>query len=148
MSLAELCNCEVVIADKETTVTGAAKLMRQYHVGDIVVVDSQVDGNVPIGLITDRDIVIQVLAPGLTADSISVLDVMTRNLETISEEADLWEALDKMRTVGVRRMPVVDRAGRLTGILTLDDALELIGEALADLVKLIQKEMDYERQRH
>lgn len=143
MSVGTLCNREVVVTGADTSVAEAAALMRRFHVGDLVIVGASGDRK-PIGLVTDRDIVVEVLAEGLDPESVTVADVMTRALETIAEEADFWEAVQQMRRHGVRRLPVVNQAGGLEGMLTLDDALELVSEALSDLTGLISKEIQQE----
>jgi CBS domain-containing protein len=144
MSVGTLCNREVVVTDKDTSIAEAAELMRKYHVGDLVVLDDG-DGRRPIGLITDRDIAVGIVAKGLDPDALSVADVMTGDLETVFEDADFWDALAHMRRHGVRRLPVVNDAGGLEGILTLDDALSLISEAMNDLVDLVYREVDREK---
>jgi CBS domain-containing protein len=144
MSVGTLCNREVVVTDKDTSIAEAAELMRKYHVGDLVVLDDG-DGRRPIGLITDRDIAVGIVAKGLDPDTLSVADVMTGDLETVFEDADFWDALAHMRRHGVRRLPVVNDAGGLEGILTLDDALSLISEAMNDLVDLVYREVDREK---
>ena len=143
MSVRTLCNREVIVAEAETSVAEAAVLMRRFHVGDLVVVNEG-EARRPTGLVTDRDIVVEVLAEGLDPQTVTLADIMTRELQTIAEEADFWEAIDQMRRNGVRRLPVVNQAGGLEGILTLDDALELISEALSGLVGLVSRERDQE----
>ena len=77
----------------------------------------------PIGIVTDRDLVTRALATAQDPDELTLADVMTSPVVTVSEEATIDESLDVMRTRGCRRLPVVDDAGRLSGILTLDDVL-------------------------
>lgn len=144
MSLGEYCNREVVVAKKDIGIQEAARLMREFHVGDLVIVERIEDKNVPIGIVTDRDLVIEVLAQDVSAQSLTVGDVMCEDPATAHEEDDLWDTLNRMRSLGVRRMPVVNSQGGLEGILTLDDVLELICEGLTDLVKLVKREMGKE----
>ncbi|MGD8416882.1 MAG: CBS domain-containing protein [Pseudomonadales bacterium] len=139
MSVGTLCNREVVVAEASTSGAEAASLMRRLHVGDLVIVDGS-EQRKPVGLITDRDLVVEILAEGVDPGSVTISDIMTRDLETIPEDADLWDAVHHMRRHGIRRLPVVNAQGGLEGILTLDDALELISEALSDLVGLITRE--------
>lgn len=143
MSVGSLCNREVVVAEKETSAAEAAKLMRSFHVGDLVVLDAG-DDRKPIGLITDRDVVLAVVAAGLDPESVTVMDIMTETLEVAGEDADFWDALGVMRRRGIRRLPIVNDRGGLEGILTLDDALELVSEALSDLVGLVAREVEHE----
>lgn len=146
MSVGTLCNRDVVVTGRDTSIAQAARLMRSFHVGDLVVLDDG-DDRRPIGLVTDRDIVVGVIAAGLDCEAVTVSDIMTEELETVTEDTDFWDALAQMRKRGVRRLPVIDKHGRLEGILTLDDALELVGEAIADLVVVVSREIDREKSR-
>lgn len=143
MSIGSLCNREVVVTGRDTSIAEAARLMRREHVGDLVVLDSD-DVRHPVGLVTDRDIVVEVIAAGLDPDTVTVMDVVTEPLELATEDTDFWDALASMRKRGVRRLPIIDDSGGLVGILTLDDALELIGEALDNLVALVSREINQE----
>lgn len=144
MTIGALCNREVIVADQRTSVAEAAKLMRDFHVGDLVILEDR-DDRRPIGLVTDRDIVVSVIAPGLDPEDVTVRDIMIRELETVTENTDFWDALAHMRKHGVRRLPIVNEQDGLEGILTLDDALELVGEAVTDLVGLVSRELDDEK---
>jgi len=147
MSVGQYCNRDVVIAERSTEIQEAAQLMRQYHVGDLVVVERRGEEKIPIGIVTDRDLVIEVLAQGVALESVSVGDVMSPDLVTAYEQDDLWGTLERMRSLGIRRMPVINDKGGLEGILTVDDVLELIAEGLSDLVKLIRRELKKEAAR-
>jgi CBS domain-containing protein len=144
MSVGTLCNREVVVTAPDTSVLEAARLMREFHVGDLVVLEAG-DRRRPVGLVTDRDVTVGVVAAGLDPEAVSVGDLMTESLVSIPEDADFWDALSLMRQRGVRRLPVVNADGGLEGILTLDDALALIHEAVADLVTLVSREIDREK---
>ena len=146
MSVGEICNREVIITDKNTSIREAARLMREYHVGDLIVVEKHGKQNAPVGIVTDRDIVIEVLAQDVDLEQVTVSDLMAGELATLYEEADFWDALSEMRRHGVRRMPVINQQGGLEGILTIDDALELLTEGLDEMVKLIRNEMQTEMQ--
>jgi predicted transcriptional regulator len=137
MPISELCNREVVIAEKSLSVTDAARLMRTHHVGDIVVVEQREGRNHPVGIVTDRDIVVEVVAAAVDSDSLKVGDIMGPEVATVRESEGLFEALRYMRDKGVRRMPVVDSFGGLVGILTLDDLLSLLAEEMTELAKLL-----------
>ena len=147
MSVGEYCNREVAIAYQNTEVREAAKLMRKHHVGDLVVVDPVGDENIPVGVITDRDIVIEVIAEDLDLDEVTVGDIMSVDLVTARERDDLWDTLNRMRIQGIRRLPVVNDSGGLEGILTADDVLELFAEGLTDIVNLVQREIGQEAER-
>jgi CBS domain-containing protein len=140
MPISEICSREVVYAQRDNSTLEAAKLMRQYHVGDLVVVDDDKGVKVPVGIITDRDLVVEIMATGLDPTAITVGDVMTPELAVVKEDAGLYESIQYMRAIGVRRLPVVNTDGGLVGILTLDDLLELLAEEMSTLAKLVKHE--------
>ncbi|HRQ05766.1 MAG TPA: CBS domain-containing protein [Nitrosomonas halophila] len=140
MAIGEICKREVVIIKPKETVLEAAKLMRQYHVGNVLVVSEDDSHRVPVGIVTDRDLVVEIIAPELDPSTITVGDIMAPDLVTIQENAGIFEALQFMRAKGVRRLPVVDKDGKLAGIVTLDDLLALLSEELDALSKLIALE--------
>ena len=137
MAVGEICNREVVIAEKALSVVDAAQLMRKHHVGDLVVVEEKDGRRHPVGIVTDRDIVVEVVAAEVNPDALKVGDIMGPEVATVRESEGLFEALRYMRDKGVRRMPVVDREGGLVGILTLDDLLSLLAEEMTELAKLV-----------
>lgn len=140
MPVGEICNREVVIAERALAVAEAAQRMRQYHVGDLVVVEEREGGRVPVGIVTDRDIVVEVVAAGVDPGTLVVGDIMGPGVATVRESEGLFETLRYMRDQGVRRMPVVGADGTLVGILTLDDLLGLLAEELAELARLVSHE--------
>lgn len=140
MSISEFCNREVVFATREMSIPEAAQLMRDYHVGDIVVVD-EIDGKrVPVGIITDRDIVIEIIAQALDLNDFNVGDIMSPQLFSVQEKDGVLEAIRLMRSKGIRRLPVVTEEGGLAGIVTADDILDLLAEEMADLAKVAPRE--------
>ena len=148
MTAGKYCNREVVITGPETTVVEAAKLMRQYHVGDLVVVKQEGNENIPVGIVTDRDLVIEVLAQEVPIESVTFKDVMITELLTVAENETLLDTLALMQKHGVRRALVVNEHGGLEGIMCADDAIELIAEAMNSLVKLVKHEIGHEEQLH
>lgn len=147
MPVGEYCNREVVVADRETSILEAAKLMRRHHVGDVVITELRGKDKVPVGILTDRDIVVELLAEEVDLSIISVGDAMSFDLLIVKESDDLLETLQNMSRRGVRRVPVISSRGVLVGILTLDDVLEVFAEQLSDIVRLIGKEQHVERER-
>ncbi len=146
MPIGEICNREVVIVRKEDSILEAAKLMREYHVGDVVVVDDREGRIIPLGILTDRDIVVELIAKEVPLDSVSVQDVMSEDLISASENRGVWDTIQCMRARGIRRIVVVDDGGGLVGILSIDDLLELLSGELSDLAKLSMKEWDREKE--
>jgi CBS domain-containing protein len=147
MAIGELCNREVVVTQADTTLSEAVKLMREQHVGDIVVVEQRGPQAVPVGILTDRDIVIAVLAEDVDPNSVYVGDVMSASLLTAHENEELVEVIGRMRAHGVRRVPVVNEDGGLEGILTVDDILEILAEQVNGLAGLVKTEQRRERER-
>jgi CBS domain-containing protein len=111
------------------------------------VTDSRGGRLLPVGILTDRDIVVELLAEGIELDKVSVGDAMSYELLSVNERDGLQETIEKMRDRGVRRLPVVDAAGALIGIVTVDDLMELMAEQMVDLVGLVSKELGRERSR-
>jgi len=144
MPIGDICNREVVIMRRNDTVQEAARLMRQQHVGDVLVVDERDSVQVPIGIVTDRDLVVEIMASDVQRPLVSVGDIMSPEIATIKESAGVFEAIQYMRAKGVRRLPVVSDSGALVGILTLDDLLELLSEELLELSKLVRYEQKKE----
>jgi CBS domain-containing protein len=144
MTVGQVRTKRVVTADPDETVPEVARRMREQHVGDVIIADSQ---NRPVGILTDRDIVVSAVAQ--TPDKLSTLlvgDLMSRNLITARATDAVEAALRKMHEHGVRRLPIVGSDGRLEGVLTLDDALEMLSNEFAELVGLVALEQKRERQ--
>ncbi len=144
MSVGEICNREVIIVHRDETTHAAAKLMRQHHVGDVIVVEDRAGVRVPVGIVTDRDLVVEIMATELDQATITVGDIMMQDLFTIKESAGVFESIQYMRRKTVRRLPIVNDDGGLVGILSLDDVLELLSEVLVDLSKLVRYEQKKE----
>lgn len=140
MSVGEFCNRDVVVADKNTSLVEIAQLMREHHVGCIVITAVQAENKIPLGIITDRDIVLEIVAPSLDLEAVAVGDVMSSDLLLAREVDGLWETLKRMRSRGVRRVPVINDEKVLVGILTVDDILEILANEFSELVTLMNKE--------
>ena len=140
MTAGEICNREVVVAYRNTSIAEAAKLMHDYHVGSLVVVVDRPPERVPVGMLTDRDLTLAVLAKGADPRSIEIADVMSTQLVTVREEDSVSEVLRLMRDRGVRRLPVLTPSGALAGIVTIDDVLDIFAEQLGVLVHAIERE--------
>ncbi len=144
MSIGEICNRKVVVMQAEESVAEAARLMRDQHVGSVLIVDEQGGKRVPVGIVTDRDLVVEVIAPELDPEVITVGDIMMTGFAVVKEETGVFEAIQYMRAKGVRRLPVVDIEEKLVGIVTLDDLLILLSEELDALAKLVVREQQNE----
>ena len=144
MTIGEICNREVIVIQRDETAQEAAKLMRQFHVGAVIVIDKPNGRAVPVGMVTDRDLIVEVMATELDETVITVGDIMVPDIFTVKENTEMHEAIELMRRKTIRRLPVVDDAGELIGILTLDDALQWLSESLLDLAKLVKYEQKKE----
>jgi CBS domain-containing protein len=144
MNVSELSNPFVVVAQRTTPLPEAARLMREHHVGSLVVVDESGKGRVPVGMLTDRDIVVAVVAGEVDPRTLTAGEVMSGELATVRPGDSAEAALRLMRRRGIRRVPVVSDAGTLTGIVTLDDLLEKVAEQLSDAVRAITSEQVHE----
>jgi CBS domain-containing protein len=120
--------------------------MRSNYVGSVVVVDNP-DTRIPAGILTDRDIAVNVVAQGMLPAQTPVGSVMSSPVVTVSEDDGLLSALDKMSSHGVRRAPVVDRNGCLTGLVAVDDLMTLLAREFAKLGALIRHEQSTEIQK-
>lgn len=122
----------VAVVETETTALAAAKLMRKHHVGALVVVEGREESR-PVGIVTDRDLVLALMAEGLDPEVFTAGDIMSVELVVAGPEMDAMDAVQLMRTNRLRRLVIVDDAGRLVGIVTMEDLLELLTRELAAL---------------
>jgi CBS domain-containing protein len=145
MRAEEVCKVDVACVLRDTSLTEAARLMRERHVGCVVVLDAPApEHGRPIGMLTDRDIVVEIVAAGIDHRGITVGEIMTTPLITGEAGEDALAALRVMRLRGIRRLPLVDKDGFLVGIATLDDLLEIAGDAFYDIVGAISSERSLE----
>lgn len=138
MKALHLLTRHVAVAKPDDTLLEAAQRMREEHVGVLVVIDPRGTRRLPIGMLTDRDIVVGVVAkaaPHLTA--LTVADVMTRDIVTATADEEIFDILQRMRSFGVRRVPIVDAAGALQGIVSGDDIVGGLSKELAEAATLL-----------
>jgi CBS domain-containing protein len=145
MNIGQACNREVTLAYEDERVADIAMRMRERHVGSVIVVARDAR-RVPIGVLTDRDIVVEVLAAGLDYRTVTVGEIMSRDPAAVREDDDVVDALRIMRTRGVRRLPVLSRGGALAGIVAIDDLLEIFAGQVDDVVRAIGREQLREAQ--
>jgi len=143
--IGNFCVRNVVTVSRNAPIIEAAKLMREHHVGALVVVDKP-GGNVPVGIVTDRDIVVEVVAAGVAANTVNVAEIIQRPLATVNEDASYAETVRLMAQHAVRRMPVVDAHGKLVGIVAVDDLMQQLAGPLLALAELAARERRYERE--
>lgn len=146
MRIADICTRDVVHVTADVSLREAAEVMRHRHVGALVVVEQPNAERIPVGILTDRDIVLSVLAPGVDIDALKVADVMNRDLATCRERDGLFDAIRTMRDHGVRRLPVLDTAGGLSGLVAADDIYSALGTHLQELSRALTREQVREMQ--
>ena len=144
MLLREICTPDVVYCTAETTAAAAARLMREQHVGDLVITEEAEGGDMPIGVITDRDLVLEVLAKERDPAKVRVREIMRAPMVIAHTSEDAQQALERMKVHGVRRIPVMDEHRRLAGIVCLDDLLKRLAADAAALVAVVAREQDQE----
>lgn len=137
LSAGDLCTRRTVVAEPAMALNEAARLMREEHVGCLVVTEDTLLGSMPLGILSDRDIVTAVVAKDIDARTLRVEDVMSTDLVTVRESESVLDALAAMRRHGVRRLPVIDDRGVLQGLLALDDVVELVGEQVGALAQAL-----------
>jgi predicted transcriptional regulator len=149
MTVSSVCNFNVATIDRDADVVEAASRMRTQHVGDLIVVEEKAGGRVPVGVLTDRDIVVAVVAKGASVDSVTVGDAMSAAVLTVNKDNGIEHALREMRRAGVRRAPVVDEAGLLVAVLSVDDVIDHLAVQLGHIADIIrmgqQSEADLRR---
>jgi CBS domain-containing protein len=145
MRIGKICTVQTIVCTLDESIQGAALLMRQHHVGDLVVVQVRDGEKIPVGILTDRDIVVSVIALGLDPASLEVGDVMSDDLLTTDESEDVYELIERMRVRGIRRVPVVNRDGALSGIVSADDLLEFLAQEMGELSRIASHQQSQER---
>ncbi|MBI3862882.1 MAG: CBS domain-containing protein [Planctomycetia bacterium] len=137
MSVGRICVRAVDTASDDESVQAAAQRMHARNVGSLVVINKACE---PVGMVTDRDLTVRVLADGLDAVQTRISEVMTRHPKTVREETPIEEALRLMRAGAFRRLPVVGQSGKLVGLVTLDDVLDLLTEEFREIRSILEQE--------
>jgi CBS domain-containing protein len=140
MAIDECCNIDVVCCAADTPIPDVAVLMRKHHVGDVIVVEDRGGLRAPIGIVTDRDIVIEVTAMNVDANGFTAGDLMSAPVATVAKDTGFVEVLRLMRNHKLRRMPVVTAAGTLFGIVSADDIIKLLATELSLMAGAIDEQ--------
>jgi CBS domain-containing protein len=143
MNVGRICKHQVVTVAPKTELIAAAQLMREKHIGYLVVVESAPVARA-VGVLTDRDIVVSIVARGADPKLLTVGDVMSREPVTVNEKQSIAEAVRTMRRMGVRRLPVVGSRGEVIGMLSLDDVIDVVASEIGDLAGAIHNEQRIE----
>jgi len=145
MLIGKMCSREVICCDADTTALEAATLMRRAHVGDLVVVSENALGvRTPVGMVTDRDLVVEVMAQQVDPAGIKVGEFIGSDCLSVRDNATVFQAVEMMQKTGVRRLPVVDESNALVGIVASDDLMSLMGKQLSHLAQVGLRQRDYE----
>jgi CBS domain-containing protein len=147
LTAGEICKRKVTVGYKQTSVVAAAQLMREDHVGSLVVVDDENGSRQVCGMVTDRDIVMSGIATGLDPDPLRLEDIMSERVVTVNEADALPDLMRSMREHGVRRVPVVGLQDELMGIVTMDDVLKILAQEMNALVGAMDVGIKQERAR-
>lgn len=145
METSKLISKKVITVKKNESVQDAAKLMRKHHIGDVVVLDSK--SSAPIGILTDRDIVLATIALNVPYEGLSVSDIMSEKLVTVSEHADIHEVIRLMKLHGVKRIPVVGAKKNLVGIVSRDNVMKYLGDEFSSIGDTYQSQRSKEKER-
>ena len=146
MNVGEICSRNVIQVSQQDSVLKVARIMREQHVSAVIVVDN-IEGEFrPQGMITDRDLVLEVLAVKIDPTVVKAEDILTSELICVTETHEVSEALKYLRYYGVRRAPVVNIEGVLVGLFSIEDSLSILSEEFSQLVKLLSGELINETQ--
>jgi CBS domain-containing protein len=144
MNIGSLCARRIVSIDSAGTLVEAAGLMREHHVGALVVTTPAPEGLRVIGIVTDRDLVIDVLARGLNPAGTQIGELASKQIVSVPEEGDIASAIDAMQRSGVRRVLVADAEQALMGIVSFDDLMDACANEMAGLAKVIRSGIERE----
>jgi len=144
MHIGEICTRSTVICRRDASASEVAQLMRDRHVGDVIVVDEHEGQLTPVGIVTDRDLVVQVMAERLNPNLLRAGDLIANDLVTAFESELVYDAIWHMRRKSIRRLPVVDAHNHLLGVLTADDVIEFLAGELSELARLAPRQIKRE----
>jgi CBS domain-containing protein len=129
--------------DESAPLIDAARMMREKGVGDVLIVRVSDDGTRPVGVITDRDIVVHALACDLNPEELTVADLCTREPVMVDADADLSEITEAMNMHGVRRV-LVTRDSEIAGVVTLDDVIDTMSQIMSNLSNMLTRQLNNE----
>jgi CBS domain-containing protein len=146
MKVMDIATHHVVTVSPTATIVEAARLMREHHVGTVVLVETTRSIRAPIGLVTDRDIVVGAIAQGVdNLADIKVADIAAHDLVVADADREISEVSRLMLASGVRRIPIVNSTGALVGIVTYDDVMAWMADEIADFGRLFARQRRRER---
>jgi len=140
MTIKKICKNKVITASFDTPVYEVANLMKKHNIGNVVIIDND-NKNTPIGIVTDRDIVVKAIADEVNLKDILAKDIMSDDLLMLKEHYGILESLDMMCAKSVRRAPVINDSGTLTGVISTDDLILLIANEIESYAKIVRKQL-------
>ena len=144
MNIERLYTRKVTAVAQSTTLREAAQLMRDRHIGCLLVTEKAPFDHRAIGIVTDRDIVVQAVAAGADPMETTIAEVMTSKIARVTHEGDAHEALAMMAALGVRRLAVTGDDGAIVGVLSFDDLVDGLAVEVADLARTIRTARSHE----
>jgi CBS domain-containing protein len=139
MKISEICRSDVVSIDQNASAAEAAKIMKRSRIGSLIAIEE--GSNKPIGIITDRDIVLKVIAEGKDPSSVKIAEFMSKNLYMENQDTDIAEVISMMKEKGIRRVPIIDDESRLCGIVSLDDLCLMVDKEQDNIADIIRKQI-------
>lgn len=146
MAIQDICSKSVVTVERDEKIKKVAELMRRHHVGSIIVTEIRRGKCIPVGMVTDRDIVVEIVAKGVDVEQVTAEDIMSRDLTAVKNSTGIFDVLKTMRRSGVGRAPVVDSRGDLVGLISTDDFVGMLADELNQVSKLKRKQIRTEKQ--
>ena len=139
----DICRMDMVTANERTSLYDVAKLMRQNHIGDVVITRSCKAEEIPIGILTDRDIVVHGIACDIALDEVAAGDLSTQDLVTVEPDADIVDIVRTMNAHAVRRI-VVSGGSAYNGIISFDDILWALSQIVSNLSAVTERQIQRE----
>lgn len=140
MTIGKVCSRDPVTASSDAPLATLARLMLDRHVGAVIVTRQPIDRPVPVGIVTDRDIVQAQIRRSADLFTLNAEDVMTRDPLVLTEQTSIAQGIERLRERGVRRAPVIDDSGGLVGLVSIDDLFAALGEDLVRLARLVERQ--------
>jgi len=145
MTVSDYCERNIALLTRDASLQEAAMMMRIHHLGEVIVIDKLNGKNIPVGVVTDRDLVIEIMALEVDVEQISVGNIMSLELITVRQDNNLSDTLDIMQQHGVRRLPVIDNSGSLLGVINIEVILKVLCQDLSKMLTLFNNERDNEK---
>ncbi len=137
---------DLVCTTLDSSLVDAAKLMRDHHVGSVIVVTENSTQKIAVGILTDRDLALETIAQGVDPELLKVRDIMSRSLAHATEDDDLFSMIAKMKENGITRLPVISDSGELIGIVTSKKLTQCLIQGLHDLSSLSKEQRQKEEE--